>query len=40
MRGAVTYTEAMHMTYAERRIVDEFLQARFKQESTRQYPQY
>lgn len=40
MRGAVTYTEAMYMTYAERRIVDDFLKKRFEFESKRPNPIY
>lgn len=40
MRGAVSYTEAMYMTYAERRIIDEFLKKRFEFESKRPNPIY
>ena len=40
MRGAVTYSEAMNMTYAERRIFEQFLEQRFEQESKRLHPIY
>jgi hypothetical protein len=40
MRGSVQYTEAMYMTYPERRIIDNFLKKRFEQESKRPTPIY
>jgi hypothetical protein len=40
MRGAVSYTEAMYMTYAERQIMSDFLEQRFEHESKRMYPVY
>lgn len=40
MRGAITYTEAMHMTFAERQIVHDFLEKRLEVESKRPNPVY
>lgn len=40
MRGSISYTEAMNMTYAERSWTTDFLKDRFEQESKRMYPVY
>lgn len=40
MRGAITYTELMHMTPGERALVSEFLNDRMESESRRAVPIY
>jgi len=40
MRGAVSYTEMMNMSYAERQMISEFLDKRFKVESKNPHPVY
>lgn len=40
MRGAVSYTEAMNMSYAERSIMERFLEKRFETEKKNPNPIY
>lgn len=40
MRGSVSYTEAMHMSWAERQLVEEFIEKRLETESKNPHPQY
>ena len=40
MRGSVSYNDLMWMTYGERELVKEFLDARFETESKNPYPNY
>jgi len=40
MRGAVSYSEAMNMSYAERQVLDDFLEKRLEIEKKNPYPCY
>lgn len=40
MRGAVSYTEAMNMSYAEREIIASFIEKRLEQEKKSPAPVY
>ncbi len=40
MRGAVSYSEAMNMTYAERTLVSTFIERRFEAEKKNPHPVY
>lgn len=40
MRGALSYTEAMNMSFAERTIVNSFIETRLEQEGKNPYPNY
>ena len=40
MRGAVSYTEAMNMSYAERDVLNSFLERRFEAEKKSSFPVY
>ncbi len=40
MRGSLSYTEMMHMSYAERQMVSDFLEERFKDEAKNPHPVY
>lgn len=40
MRGAVSYTEAMHMSFAERSIIESFIEKRLEAEKKSPHPIY
>ena len=40
MRGSISYTEMMEMTYPERQIVSEFLENRMEMEKKNPHPVY
>ena len=40
MRGGLSYTEAMNMSFAERTIVSSFIEHRLDQEKGNPYPNY
>lgn len=40
MRGAISYTEMMEMSYAEREVVSEFLEQRMEVEKKNPHPVY
>lgn len=40
MRGALSYTEAMNMSFAERQVVSEFIEKRLEQEKKSPSPVY
>jgi hypothetical protein len=40
MRGSMSYTEVMNMSYAERQLISDFLDERFKIESKNPHPVY
>ncbi len=40
MRGALSYTEAMNMSFAERTIVTAFIDKRLESEKNNPYPNY
>ena len=40
MRGAVSYTEAMNLTYGEREMIGKFIEERLEAEAKRPHPNY
>lgn len=40
MRGAVSYTEAMHMSYAERQSIESFIEKRLETQKKNLHPVY
>ncbi len=40
MRGAVSYSEAMNMSYTERQVIDDYLERRLDVEKKNPYPVY